>query len=80
MKHEQYQSYLVRFWLEDIGEGSDRSWHGEIESIQIGQKWQFNDLKEMELILQNQLQIHSPVNVKQNEDPREIPTQKEIET
>ena len=39
-----YASFLVRSWRED-SEGDTYSWRSELESIQTGQKWIFNDLQ-----------------------------------
>jgi hypothetical protein len=47
MKHESYHSYLLRFWQEDCGGEPDKIWRGEVESIQTGQKWQFNSLDDL---------------------------------
>jgi hypothetical protein len=52
MKHELYNSYLVRVWREDEGEGAEGGWRGEVESIQTGEKWQFTRLETMFRIFQ----------------------------
>lgn len=52
MKHEQYNSYLVRLWRENIGSGAEGSCRSEVESIQTGQIWQFNSLEELSRFLQ----------------------------
>lgn len=47
MKQQLYSSYLVRVWREDNGGEPTRGWHCEVESIQTGQRWQFDDLEAM---------------------------------
>jgi len=42
----QYQSYLLRLWQVKAADGT-ATWQGEIESIQSGQKWQFDSLEVM---------------------------------
>jgi hypothetical protein len=42
----------MRFWREDYGGKPEKNWHGEVESIQTGQKWQFNNLEELFRFLQ----------------------------
>ncbi len=39
----EYASYLVRFWRRPSGvDDSTSEWHGEVEHIQTGRKWQFD--------------------------------------
>ncbi len=40
----QYRSFLLRLWQEGEAETS-ATWHGEVESIQTGRKWQFDSLE-----------------------------------
>ncbi len=40
----QYSSFLVRLWQEEEA-GTPATWHGEVESIQTGRKWQFDSLE-----------------------------------
>ena len=47
MKSGLYNSYLVRFWQVDEREKTETRWHGEVESIQTGQTWQFTRLESM---------------------------------
>ncbi len=44
MEDNQYTSYLMRLWWE-TEEDTLAIWHGEVESIQTGQKWQFDSLE-----------------------------------
>jgi hypothetical protein len=55
MKHEPYISFLVRIWWEDTGGEPKEIWHGEVESIQTGQKWQFGELRDMVTFLRTQI-------------------------
>ena len=42
----EYASYLVRFWRRPPEPGDPASgWHGEVEHIQSGRKWQFDSAK-----------------------------------
>lgn len=45
-KISQYRSFLLRVWQEGEAETST-TWRGEVESIQTGQKWQFDSLTTM---------------------------------
>ena len=49
-KISQYQSFLLRLWQEQ--EVGRTTWHGEIESIQTGQKWSFADLEKLFVFLE----------------------------
>jgi len=46
----QYQSFLLRLWQEE--EVGRTAWHGEVESIQTGQKWKFADPEKLLAFLQ----------------------------
>lgn len=50
-KVAKYESFLLRLWQKD----GATTWHGEIESIQTGQKWQFDSLEIIITILQAQI-------------------------
>ncbi len=54
---ESYNSYLVRFWREDMGGDPKGGWQGEVESIQTGQKSQFTSLDSLYDFLQRDLQV-----------------------
>ena len=56
MKHEPYKSYLVRFWWEDKRGESKGGWRGEVESVQTGQKRQFDDLEAMGHFFQERME------------------------
>ncbi len=66
MKHEPYYSYLVRFWQEDGDGESQLRWRGEVQSIQTGQKRQFNSLPAMVRYLQLQVELYFSDNPRQN--------------
>ncbi len=53
-----YASYLLRVWRE--GDGPE-TWQGEIESIQSGQKWQFDSLELIIGFLQTRI-LATPIN------------------
>ncbi|GIK40896.1 MAG: hypothetical protein BroJett011_47290 [Chloroflexota bacterium] len=50
-KINQYKSFLLRLWQEGEAEPS-AAWRGEVESIQTGQKWQFDSLTTVFELLQ----------------------------
>lgn len=50
-KITRYKSFLLRLWQEGEVEIST-TWRGEVESIQTGQKWQFDSLPTMFELLQ----------------------------
>lgn len=52
-----YNSYLVRFWREGDREKPEGEWHGEVESVQTGHKWQFHHLIEMMQFIQTQAEF-----------------------
>lgn len=47
----RYSSFIVRLWQESAVE-TPAIWCGEVESIQTGQKWKFDNLKTMFDLLQ----------------------------
>lgn len=49
----QYRSYLLRLWREKEAIEIP-AWHGEIESIQSGQKWEFDSLETFVVFLRSQ--------------------------
>lgn len=49
----QYWSYLLRLWR-DKEAIEIPAWHGEIESIQSGQRWEFDNLETFIGFLQSQ--------------------------
>jgi hypothetical protein len=44
-----YASFLIRMWREVESAAPDAvvDWHGEIEHIQSGQRWQFTNLSDL---------------------------------
>ena len=43
-KDSRYRSFLLRLWQEEEAE-TPATWHGEVESIQTGRKWEFDCLE-----------------------------------
>lgn len=52
MKAEGYESFLVRFWRNQPGQEQRDRWHGEIEHIQRGTRWDFSTLSDLLAFLQ----------------------------
>ncbi len=54
----EYASYLVRFWRRPSeAEDPASEWHGEVEHVQSGRKWQFDNAEELIDFL-NQETVH----------------------
>lgn len=41
----KYVSFMVRLWRDDQAQPQD-CWHSEVEHVQTGERWQFDDLKQ----------------------------------
>ena len=68
-KDTPYKSFLLRVWQEGEAESSP-AWHGEVESIQTGQKWEFGDLDSLFEFLRNWiLEEKANQSGKKNVDP-----------
>ena len=52
MQPEDYMSFLVRLWRDQLGTGQPCDWHGEIEQIQTGARWSFCTHSELLAFLQ----------------------------
>ncbi len=63
-----YISFLVRMWREKTAEQSEPAgdWQGEVEHIQSGRKWQFNNEEALTRFLSNPLARIEPA-----EEPKE---------
>lgn len=49
----QYASFLIRLWLEESTRSAD--WHGELESVQSGKRWDILALEMLPAILEELL-------------------------
>lgn len=56
----KYKSFLLRLWQEDRT-ATPPIWRGEIESIQTGQKWEFDSPELITVILQTRI-LAAPTN------------------
>jgi len=52
MQAEEYMSFLVRLWRDQLGTDQPCDWHGEIEQIQTGTRWRFGTHSELLVFLQ----------------------------
>jgi hypothetical protein len=52
MQPEDYMSFLVRLWRDQLGADQLCDWHGEIEQIQTGTRWCFGTHSELLAFLQ----------------------------
>ncbi|MCE7989922.1 MAG: hypothetical protein DYG89_52915 [Caldilinea sp. CFX5] len=52
MKAEGYDSFLVRCWRNQSEQEQGCCWHGEIEHIQSGVRWDFATLSDLLAFLQ----------------------------
>lgn len=41
----KYVSFMVRLWCDDQAQ-PEGCWHSEVEHVQTGERWQFDDLKQ----------------------------------
>lgn len=41
----KYVSFMVRLWCDDQAQSED-CWHSELEHVQTGERWQFDDLEQ----------------------------------
>jgi hypothetical protein len=41
----KYVSFMVRLWWDDQTQSED-CWHSEVEHVQTGERWQFDDLEQ----------------------------------
>ena len=58
-----YASFMVRLWRDPTvtaGPEQEPVWVGELESIQTGHTWQFQDLEPLLALLATQLPAQSP--------------------
>ena len=53
--NNQYQSYLLRFWIVKLND--HMVWRASLESSNTGEKWGFADLSELCSFLENQMVI-----------------------
>jgi hypothetical protein len=55
----EYRSFLIRLWREiDAGQAPAGEWHGEVEHIQSGRRW---NLEAVEALLELiSMQAHGP--------------------
>lgn len=49
----QYASFLIRLWLDEGIRSAD--WHGELESVQSGKRWDIPALEKLPTILEELL-------------------------
>jgi glyoxylase I family protein len=56
MTHDFYRSYLIRSWQESGADVLEARWHGEVESVQTGQKWRFHSPPSMLKFIHTQLE------------------------
>ena len=59
-----YASFMVRLWRAPVEKGTDREgtvWMGEVESVQTGRTWRFQDVDALSAWLATQLA--DPANV-----------------
>jgi hypothetical protein len=50
-----YHSYLIRSWQESRANDPEVRWRGEVESVQTGQKWRFDNLNNLLAFIRTQV-------------------------
>lgn len=51
-----YASFMVRLWREpEAASGNATAWQGELESVQTGQTWRFQDLDALQGLMAEKL-------------------------
>jgi hypothetical protein len=56
MSHDLYCSYLIRAWQESSADGLEVRWQGEVESVQMGRKWRFDNLNDLLTFIRTQVE------------------------